>query len=160
LLAQLKDDKGEQFDVSQTAMWSSSDPSIATAAGGGLVAGVSAGMVTITAARDGQSGGAQVMIVAHDIATISVAPTPVTLGRGDTLQLTATAHLSDSSMVDVTQNATWSSNNLAAVTCTKGLLTGVAFGQATVNAASEAIVSNNVAVTVGQGGTVDAGETD
>ncbi|HJZ88557.1 MAG TPA: Ig-like domain-containing protein [Polyangia bacterium] len=149
LLAQLVDDKGFQFDVSQTATWSSSNPSVATATTGGLVAGVAAGMTAVSAAREGQTGMAMVMVIPHDITKIDVTPRMAVLPRGGMQQLTAIATLTDMTMIDVTQTATWTSNNLAAVTVNKGLLTGVSFGQATVNASSEAIVSAAVQVIVG-----------
>src|SRR5206468_1953394 len=123
---------------------------------GGLVVGVAEGTAVISASRGGQTGTAMVMVIAHDIAKIDLAPTSVQLAAGGTAQLAATATLSDNSTRDVTQSATWTSNNLAAVTVDKGLVTGVTFGQATVNAAAQAILSNGVKVTVGSGPPVDA----
>jgi len=149
IISELLDDQGHRFDVSASAAWSSSDPAIATAGSGGLVVGVGEGMTTISAAREGESGSAVVTVVAHDIASIDVQPAVLTLQPGATSQLTATATLSDSSTRDVTQGASWTSNNLAAVTVSGGLVTAVTFGQATINAGSEAITSNGVRVTVG-----------
>jgi hypothetical protein len=156
LLSELVADDGSRFDVSGTADWSSSDLTLATADSGGLVKGLAAGMVTISAARDGFTGNAQLMVLAHDIVTITVAPATVTMQKGDTFPLVAMAKLTDNSMIDVTQSAMWTSNNMAAVTVSHGVLTAVDFGQATVNAASTAVQSNNVSVTVGNA-EVDAG---
>src|SRR5262249_11737617 len=89
-----------------------------------------------------------------------VTPTPVTMAKGSNVQLTATATLSDMTTVDVTQTATWTSNNLAAVTVSHGLLHGLDFGQATVTAASEAIASPGVRVVVGDNNSPPASTAD
>jgi uncharacterized protein YjdB len=149
IIAELKASNGQLFDVSNTATWSSSDATIATAATGGLITGVAPGMTTISASRDGQTGSAMVMVLAHDIVSIKVTPMSLTIAPGGTGQLTATATLTDMSMSDITQTATWTSNNLAAVTVAKGTVTGVAAGHATVTAAAQAIMSNGVGVGVG-----------
>ena len=149
LIAELKASNGQLFDVSNTATWTSGDSTIATAASGGLITGVAPGMTTVSASRDGQTGTAMVMVLAHDIVSIKVTPMSLTIAPGGTGQLTATATLSDMSTSDITQTATWASNNLAAVTVSKGTVTGVAPGHATVTAASQAIVSSGVGVGVG-----------
>jgi len=65
---------------------------------------------------------------------------------GGTLQLTATGVYSDSSWLDVSSTATWTSSNPAAATINStGLVTGVAFGQTTIQAALGGI---NQSVTV------------
>jgi len=122
IIAELIDDKGERFDVSGTADWASDAPTIATVGSGGLVKGVSGGMANITATRDGKTGSATVMVVASDVTKIDVAPAMVGLVPGETKQLTATATLGNMTTVDVTQTATWTSNNKGAVTVSKGSL--------------------------------------
>jgi hypothetical protein len=149
IIAELVASNGQRFDVSNSATWASADPSIATAASGGLITGVAPGMTTVSAARDGQTGSAMVMVLAHDIASIKVTPMSAMIPNGGTVQLTAVATLSDMSMTDVTQTATWTSNNKASVTVSKGLVMGISPGQATVTAAAQAIVSNGVGIGVG-----------
>lgn len=149
IIAQLKATNGQLFDVSNSATWTSANPMIATAVSGGLITGVAPGMTTVSATRDGQTGTAMVMVLAHDIVSIKVTPPSVRIMPGGTAQLTAVATLSDMTMTDVTQTATWTSNNLAAVTVAKGLVTGVNPGQATVAAAAQAIASNGVGIGVG-----------
>src|SRR5262245_49140273 len=122
IISELLDDQGHRFDVSASADWSSSQPAIATASSAGLVVGVAEGTATISATRDGQTGTATVMVVAHDIASINVQPATLVLAPGGTSQLSATATLSDSSTRDVTPVASWTSNNLAAVTVSGGLV--------------------------------------
>jgi hypothetical protein len=149
IIAELVASNGQRFDVSNSATWSSKDTTIATATSGGLITGVAPGMTTVSASRDGQTGSAMVMVLAHDIASIKVTPPSAMISNGGMVQLTAVATLSDMSTTDVTQTATWASNNKAAVTVSKGLVMGIAPGQATVTAAAQAIVSNGVGIGVG-----------
>ena len=149
VIAEEQASNGQLFDVSNTATWTSSDSTIATAATGGLITGVAPGMTTVHAARDGVTGTLTVMVLAHDIVSIKVMPTSLTIAPGATGQLTATATLTDMSTSDITQTATWASNNLASVTVSKGTVTGVAPGHATVSAAAQSIMSNGVGVGVG-----------
>jgi uncharacterized protein YjdB len=145
------DDQMRSYDVSSTAKWASQDPATATAASGGLVTGVASGTTMITATRDGLTGMAMVQVIKSAVASLAVSPKgPLTVAKGATMQLTATATLTDSTTSDLTQTATWASNNKAAVTVAAGLLTAVSPGQATVNATANAMPSNNVMVTVTQ----------
>jgi hypothetical protein len=57
---------------------------------------------------------------------------PNFINRGQTMQLTARAVLSDGSQLDVTSSATWSSNNPGAMTVVAGLVTGVNPGVAII----------------------------
>jgi uncharacterized protein YjdB len=155
LLAQLVDDQGRTYDVSGSSTWTSSDPGIVRASAGGLVAGVAAGMATVSATRENLTGNCAIMVVASEVMKIDVAPASLTLGRGQMAQLHAIATLVSGSTAEVTSNTMWSSNNLAAATVMTGLVTGVAFGQATVQAATDQVTSNGVHVTVGD--VADAG---
>ncbi len=49
--------------LTRTITWSSSDGSVATVSGTGLVTGVGVGSATITATSEGESGTASVMVV-------------------------------------------------------------------------------------------------
>src|SRR5579862_3186210 len=67
VMSELTATNGQRFDVSSSATWSSADTTIATAGANGDIVGVAPGMTMVTASRDGQTGSAMVMVVAHDI---------------------------------------------------------------------------------------------
>ncbi|MBK7537264.1 MAG: Ig-like domain-containing protein [Myxococcales bacterium] len=123
-------------DVTNSATWTSSDTAVATVAAGGLATGVGAGTATITAAQDGISGTASLTVRALMSITISEA---VDLAWGTTKQLVATGTYSDASTADVTELATWTTSDAAAISVsdsagTKGLVTGISTAGATITA--------------------------
>jgi uncharacterized protein YjdB len=87
-----------------------------------------------------------------DLQSITIAPSPITLGPGATLAVTATGVYSDGTTVDVTATASWSTSDatVATVGAAAGggaAVTAVAVGQATVTA-SVGSISGSGAVTV------------
>ncbi|HEY7878622.1 MAG TPA: Ig-like domain-containing protein, partial [Gemmatimonadaceae bacterium] len=70
--------------------WSSSDPTIATVDNTGLVTGVVVGPATITATCEEKTGTAAIAVGAPRAASITVAPTSVSINVGQTSQLTST----------------------------------------------------------------------
>lgn len=80
--------------------------------------------------------------------SLSATPAVSTLGLGKSSQLTATATFSDGSTQDVTAIGTWSSSDPAKVTVSAtGMVTGAAFGSATVSV-EYAGLSASIAVNV------------
>ncbi len=131
----------------KSAAWSTSSPSVATVDGAGLVRGVSAGSATITATVDKKVGTSSVTVTALPVATITIAPTTLTVGVAASAPLVAT--LSDSLGTTLTgRTIAWSSSNAAVATVSaSGLVTGVATGSVSITAASEG-KSASVPVTV------------
>src|SRR6266576_3036035 len=86
LAATPKDASGNALS-GRVVTWASSAPAVATVNGSGLVTGVAAGAATITAASEGQSGGAAITVTSAvtnpasvtDLAVASVTDTSVTL---------------------------------------------------------------------------------
>ena len=126
--------------------WASSNTAVATVSGSGLVTGVVAGSVTITATSEGQSGTATVT-VAVPVASVTVSPPTASVVAGQTVQLTATPQ--DASGNPLTGRViTWASSNTAVARVNgSGLVTGVAAGSATITATSEG-KSGTAAITV------------
>lgn len=138
--------------------WNSSANGIATVTSNGLVAGVAAGTVTITATAS--AGGAtvsatkQITVTAATVTPVLtsvsiVAPSNgVTLGA--TLQLTANPRDQNGNAIAAT--VTWTTSDAAKVTVSgTGLVTGAAIGTATITAAASAggvTASNSVQITV------------
>src|SRR5207302_6078782 len=127
--------------------WTSSNAAIATVSATGLVTGVAAGAVTITATSEGQSGTASVTVANVPVASVTVSPTTPNMYVGGTVQLTAT--LKDASGNVLTgRTVTWTTSNGAIATVSaSGLVTGVAVGAGTITATSEG-QSGTAAVTV------------
>src|SRR5438552_17078669 len=81
------------------------------------------------------------------VASLAVAPQTLTVGVGATAQLTATPRDANGAFL-AGRSVTWASSNTAVATVnTTGLVTGVAAGQATITATSEAR-SGTAALTV------------
>src|SRR6266702_445812 len=117
--------------------WSSSDNTIATVNSSGLVTGVVAGAVTITATSEGQSGTASITVSGVPVASVTVSPASASVPVGQTQQLTAT--LKDANGTVLTgRPVAWSSNNTPVATVTgTGLVTAKVAGSATITATSE-----------------------
>jgi trimeric autotransporter adhesin len=139
LVAEAKTADGLSYDQNSVVEWQVSDAALLTVNEVGITQGVAAGDVIVTAIHpDGPTGEVTVHVIASDVLRVEVGPAGQTVEQDDTLQLTATAFLQDETSEDVTDRASWACNNLAAARVNdaeeKGLLTGVAPGQATVAA--------------------------
>ena len=135
LSASLADDAGNPLPASSVT-WSTSNSSIATVSSSGLVTAVLAGSATITAAADGQTGRASVVVSAGAVQTIAINPASLSLVAGNTRQLVAT--LTDASGNTLTgQAVAWSSSNsTVAIVSSSGLVTASHSGNATITAAA------------------------
>jgi uncharacterized protein YjdB len=127
--------------------WSSSDNTIATVNSSGLVTGVVAGAVTITATSEGQSGTASITVSGVPVASVTVNPASASVPAGQTVQLSAT--LRDANGTILTgRSVTWASNNTPVATVTgTGLVSAKVAGSATITATSEG-QSGTAAITV------------
>src|SRR5690349_7292709 len=146
LTATPKDANGNPL-TGRAISWSSSDNTIATVNGSGLVTGVAAGTVTITATSEGKSGTASITVAGAPVATVTVTPASASVQAGQTVQLTATLKDANGNIL-TGRVVTWSSNNpsVAGVN-SSGLVTGNTAGSATITATSEG-KSGTSAITV------------
>jgi uncharacterized protein YjdB len=119
----------------QTITWTSSDPYTATVQSNGLVTVVKTGGVgytVITASTGGKSGTSTINLIAAPVASVTAAPTSVSLTAGQTSQLSATAKDQYGDVI-TTDPVSWSSsNNGVAKVSSSGLVTAVATGSATI----------------------------
>ncbi|WP_406697341.1 Ig-like domain-containing protein [Singulisphaera sp. Ch08] len=122
-------------DVTAQVIWSSSTPSTATIASGGLAIGAGLGTSTITAMLGGVSGSSVLTVTAPVVVSIAVAPTAPSVAKGLSQQFRATGTYSDQTTQDLTGQVAWASGTPSIATITAGGLAGGAdLGTSTITA--------------------------
>jgi uncharacterized protein YjdB len=146
LTATVKDAAGNTLS-DKTVAWSSSRSSVATVDATGLVRGVAAGSVTISATSDGVSGTAAATVTEPSVAAVTVSPSSTSITVGSMVQLTATVRDAAGNTLSG-KTIAWSSSNSAVATVDgAGLVRAAGAGSATISATSDG-VSGSAAVTV------------
>ena len=118
-----------------TVVWSSSDASVATVSGQGLVTAVGNGSATVTA-RSGNASASISVTVMQSAGSIVIEPSMAAtlMSLGETLQLTATV-LDGNGQPVSDATIEWSSSDASvAMVSSQGLVTAVANGSATITA--------------------------
>lgn len=132
---------GTQLTINHAVNWSSANPAIATvsddAGSKGLITGVEQGTTTVTAVEplSGKQGSATVKITAPKVTHVEITPVNATLAAGVDQQFTVLVHYADGSVVDFTNESTWSSadESIADFQSPKpGLLSPLGAGETTV----------------------------
>ena len=141
---------GTTQDLTQSATWTSSSPTVASLNGPGAVAAAGIGSAQLSAAYQGVTGNASVTVSQPALLSIAVSPNPSSLPLGESEQLQAVGNFSDGSVQNLTQSATWTSTapTIASVTAT-GSVTGKVVGAAQLSAAYQGI-TGVASVTVAQ----------
>lgn len=136
---------GSVQDVTQSVAWHSSDTNVVTIDSTGLATAVMAGQVNINAQKDAMTSPlSQLTVTAATLSSLQITPLQVDLIKGDSQQFVAIAAYSDGSSQDVTRSVAWRSSDASLVTIdSNGLATGVAEGQATIDAQKDGLRSNN-----------------
>ena len=88
LSATLRDASGNTL-IGRTVSWTSSAPAVASVDQNGLVRGLAAGSVTITATSEGQSGTASVSVTGPVVASVVITPATAKIKVGGDVTLTA-----------------------------------------------------------------------
>ena len=125
---------GSQKSLTAQAAWSSSDAGTCSVGATGLVTGVAPGTCTVSATFQGVIGTAQITVSALTVTALRLAPAAATVPKGASLQLTATATLSDGSAQDATQSAAYTSSDATLASVSAGRVQGVGVGTATITA--------------------------
>ncbi|HET7251990.1 MAG TPA: Ig-like domain-containing protein [Gemmatimonadales bacterium] len=117
--------------------WSSSASAIATVTAAGIVTGVAPGQTTITAQIESQTARATVSVALIPVATVTLAPTTLTLAVGRSSQITVTLRDARGGTIR-DRDVTWSTSDpsIAGVSPT-GLVTATRAGSATITASAE-----------------------
>lgn len=134
LVATPRDGSGTALDRPVT--WSSSDEAVATVDEDGLVAGISEGNVSISAASEGVTG--TVTVTSRDpVRSVEVTPPSATVLVWETAQFTATVRGASGAVLEDRAIA-WDSDDAAVATVSEsGQVRGFAEGAATVTATTE-----------------------
>jgi uncharacterized protein YjdB len=143
-------------DVSAASAWTAAPTGVVslTASGGAMQAtGLAAGTAVVTATYQARTDSVTVTVRPAVLRSIAVAPVSRATVVGGTVQLLATGTYDDGRVADVTALATWSATpaGVASVSNdagTRGRVTGLAFGTASVTATIGTVASDPVTVQV------------
>ncbi len=138
---------GSTQDLVSGVTWSSSALGVATINASGLATTVGPGTATITAKVGSFSDTTLLTVVAANLVSISVTPTPVSIAVGTDQQFSAIGSFNDGSTQLLTSVSWSSSSSSVASVNSAGLATAVGTGTATITATSGS-VSGTAALTV------------
>jgi hypothetical protein len=139
-------------DVTSQVTWSSSLTTVAMINSSGLLTAAALGTATIKAQSGSVIASTPVTVAQKTVTSVTISPLTQTLSLSlgpTTVQFTATATYSDSTMANVTSIATWTSTptSVASIS-TAGLATAVSVGTSSVTATSGGVTSNAATITV------------
>ncbi|GED34560.1 Ig-like domain-containing protein [Brevibacillus centrosporus] len=123
------DSAGNTSNVTTDAEWASSAIKVADVANG-RVTGLSNGRATITAKYGGKS--ITVPVEVGIVTKLEADKRYATIKSNTTSQITLTATFADGRTLNVTSLADWKTSNYKVADVSKGLITGRAFGKATI----------------------------
>jgi len=139
-------DDDASVDVTADATWTSDDEDVVTVAAG-AIATIAQGTTTVHAAFDGFTAEVTVTVGPPAVDAVAIASATSVVSTAHTTSLTLEAQYSDGSSEDVTDEATWSSDDEDVATVSAGLVTGVTVGEVTITASFEG-VEDQTSVTI------------
>lgn len=149
---------GFNQDVTDMAVWNSSNSNVATITtdlkNGGVLQGVAAGAATVTATFGGMTSNvSNVTVNAASLVSIAVTCTSSSLVKGLTQTCTATGTYNNGTTADITSQVTWGSSATGVATISNasenaGTATGVGAGNTNITASLGGTTSSPVVLTV------------
>jgi len=127
-----KDSTGKTVALTRSVAWTSSNPAVATVSGS-TVKAVAEGTATLTASYQGQTLTVAVT-VAPKLQKVVLSEKTAKLAVGGSTTFTLTAYYENGTTKDVTNQATWTSSDVAVAAASAGRVTGLKSGSATVKA--------------------------
>ena len=133
LSALVTDDRGQVL-TGRPISYASSNPQVATVTNTGLVTGLTAGTVTITATSEDVSGAATITVAREPVASLVVSPATATMSVGQPLQLSAIARSATGQSLSLAGRIVSWSTSTPAITSLQsgGLVTALAPGTGVV----------------------------
>lgn len=139
-------DAGQNVLPDRGMIWSTSDATVATVSGTGLVTAKGKGTASITATAEGKSDASEFTVAPGAVSRVSVTPSTISMASGDKQTLAASAQ--DASGTVLTgKTVLWASSNTQVATVAGGEVTALGSGTANITATVEG-VSGTAAVTV------------
>ncbi len=136
LRAEALDATGEPV-LGLSIAWTSSDETIAIVSANGVVAGIAAGSVTITATVDGRAGTAAITIAPQPVASVVITPSADTMLLGERVTFRATP-LDAQNLPLANRIVLWASTSpVVATVSSEGDVIGLAIGSARIRATVE-----------------------
>jgi len=137
-------------DITQSATWMSSLPSVAAISTAGYATSIYPGSTTVSASSGSVTGTASLVVNPAVAVSLVVTPASSTVFVGAQQQFTATLNYSNGTSTIVTSAVTWSSSNSSVATVTSGgLAVGVAGGSSAIEAIWGAnLLTSTVSLTV------------
>ena len=130
------DEHGNPFGIG-TPAWSTDQNRIATVNASGVAVGTAPGLTSVIAAVGTVRGGTALTVIPSPVASVSLAPSAVTLNIGLSKQLTvALFDAAGSALTD--RFIAWTSSDSTKASVSDGLVSALAAGTVTVTATSEA----------------------
>ena len=141
-------------NVSNTATWTTNNPTVATVAGG-VVTGVGVGTAIITVSLQSQFQIVTVSVnpASTTITSIGITPRSASIAAGTSLAIAAIATNSDGTTSDITTSplTTWTTSNPSVATVASGELAGLSSGTSVITAASGALSGTATISVLGSG---------
>jgi hypothetical protein len=129
---------GSMRDLTSSAQWLSSNPTVLSVSNLGMATANALGSATVTARWSGMSGVAQMQV--SGIVSLTLVPaSPVLVLRGSE-PLTALATFADGSTQDITASVSWSSSDPGIASVSNGVLFAWRVGSATISASFGPVV--------------------
>jgi len=141
---------GTSEDITDLAVWNSSNPDVATMSDNGSVSGVDTGSAVIKGSYLGvDSNESTITINSALLTSIQVSSGSPTVAKGATQQFVATGYFSDGTTQDLSTQVTWKSSDISVATInTKGAVSAIDLGQTNITAEFSGVTSNATPITV------------